>query len=146
MTKKKAAEATLPTTTIVLEHVGAQTMHLTIRDGKVVGAMGADPSTWIGLSEEAARHRAAFQWAIDEARDMYANDTDDIEIDDGAEVSDAREVPDGDGGVWVQAWVWVPADRCPVQTTPPLCECGRETHLCATADGNEKHADIDEND
>jgi hypothetical protein len=37
---------------------------------------------------------------IDEAREMYSDD--DIEIDDDALVSE------GDGGAWVQAWVWVP--------------------------------------
>lgn len=41
---------------------------------------------------------------IDEAREMYAQGSDDnIEIDDDALVSE------GDGGAWVQAWVWVPA-------------------------------------
>lgn len=36
---------------------------------------------------------------IQRARDEYQND--DVEIDEGAEASHA------DGGVWVQAWVWL---------------------------------------
>ena len=42
---------------------------------------------------------------IDEARKMYAEGSDDdIEIDDDALVSE------GEGGTWVQAWVWVAAE------------------------------------
>lgn len=40
---------------------------------------------------------------IDEARSLYERD--DVNIDDDALVSRADE------GVWVQAWVWVPAPR-----------------------------------
>jgi len=41
---------------------------------------------------------------VKEARKRYADPSDDnIEVDDGARLSIG-----GDGGVWVQAWVWVP--------------------------------------
>lgn len=41
---------------------------------------------------------------IDRAREMYAyGSSDDIEIDDNAEISQT------DDGTWVQAWVWVQA-------------------------------------
>ena len=40
---------------------------------------------------------------IEAARAHYADD--DIEIDDDPQVSESG--PGGDGGMWVQAWVWV---------------------------------------
>jgi len=40
---------------------------------------------------------------IAQARDIYADDN--LEIDDDARVSR----PGADNGVWVAAWVWVPA-------------------------------------
>lgn len=45
----------------------------------------------------------ATPYQIARARRLYAQGSDDdIEIDDDALVSE------GDGGAWVQAWVWVP--------------------------------------
>ena len=44
---------------------------------------------------------------IDKARKMYGSD--DVEIDDDAIIS--GEAPDSEQeGIWVSAWVWVPAD------------------------------------
>lgn len=40
---------------------------------------------------------------IQRARDEHGSD--EVEIDDGAEISE------GDGGVWVQAWVWLENDE-----------------------------------
>jgi hypothetical protein len=39
------------------------------------------------------------------ARRIYADENDDIEVDDDAEVSSC------DNGVWVQGWLWVPNDE-----------------------------------
>ena len=44
---------------------------------------------------------------IAQARDIYADDN--IEVDDDARVSRPDPGADADNGVWVAAWVWVPA-------------------------------------
>ena len=69
---------------------------------------------------------AIYAEEIERARDQ-AND--DLEIDDNPEVSA------GDGGVWVQAWVWVPLQlwrnhyECP--------DCGAEWEDVWTAQSND---------
>lgn len=35
-------------------------MYLTLSDGVVVGAMGADPARYMGLTEAQARHKARY--------------------------------------------------------------------------------------
>lgn len=47
-------------------------------------------------------HGQATPDQIKAAREQYAHDPHDIEIDDGAAISAT------DDGTWVQAWVWVP--------------------------------------
>lgn len=41
------------------------------------------------------------------ARELYASD--ELEIDDSAQMSEPGD--DGDKGVWIQAWVWVPDEE-----------------------------------
>jgi hypothetical protein len=48
------------TTTLKLKNKSAGHVWLTIRDGAVVGAMGSDPSRFIGLTESRARHIARY--------------------------------------------------------------------------------------
>lgn len=43
------------------------------------------------------------QWWLDEARRLHSEEGT-LEVDDNAQVSP------GDGGAYVQAWVWVPLD------------------------------------
>ncbi len=45
------------------------------------------------------------------ARDLYQ--TEDCEIDDDPKFSDCRD--EGEGGVWVAAWVWVATAETEVQ-------------------------------
>lgn len=42
------------------DRVSGNFIYLTLRDGVVVGAMGADPSRYVGLTEQQARHKARF--------------------------------------------------------------------------------------
>ena len=56
----------------------------------------------IDASEAEAHAQAG---AIAEAREMYVDSTCDIEIDDQPLVCEP-----GEDGVWVNAWLWVPAD------------------------------------
>ncbi len=42
------------------DRVSGGFVFLSIRGGVVVGAMGADPARFVGLTEQAARHRARF--------------------------------------------------------------------------------------
>lgn len=52
------------------------------------------------VNADAGGRRAASPAELGRARGRYGSD--DVEIDDGAHVSEA------DDGVWVQAWVWLP--------------------------------------
>ncbi len=47
-------------TTEVLRDRERGTIHLTIRDGVVVGAMGSEPKRFIGLTVDRARHVARY--------------------------------------------------------------------------------------
>lgn len=51
--------------------------------------------------EEAALKNADRAYLLAEAKRLYADHTDDVEIDDDAQLSR------GENGTWVQAWVWV---------------------------------------
>lgn len=51
--------------------------------------------------EEAALKNEDRAYLLAEARHLYADHTDDVEIDDDAQLSET------DDGTWVQAWVWV---------------------------------------
>lgn len=42
------------------DRVSGNSIFLTLRDGVVVGAMGADPARFVGLTEQQARHKARF--------------------------------------------------------------------------------------
>jgi hypothetical protein len=48
--------------------------------------------------------RPATEAEIQAARDHYAADSDDVSIDEDAQVSASHE------GVWVQAWVYLPTE------------------------------------
>lgn len=50
------------------DRVSGNFIYLTLRDGVVVGAMGADPSRYVGLTEQQARHRARFSQRGDNPR------------------------------------------------------------------------------
>jgi hypothetical protein len=53
------------------DRVSGNSIFLTFRDGVVVGAMGADPSRYVGLTEQQARHRARFSQRGDNPRYRY---------------------------------------------------------------------------
>ncbi len=46
--------------TVTMKDKGRGRVWLTVRDGVVVGAMGSDPARFVGLTIEAARHRARY--------------------------------------------------------------------------------------
>jgi hypothetical protein len=48
------------TTLTLKDRVSGNRMYLTIREGIVVGAMGADPARYLGLTETAARRKARY--------------------------------------------------------------------------------------
>jgi hypothetical protein len=48
------------TTLTLKDRASGNKMYLTIRDGVVVGAMGADPARYMGLTEAQAKHRARY--------------------------------------------------------------------------------------
>ncbi|GMV19993.1 MAG: hypothetical protein AMXMBFR56_82170 [Polyangiaceae bacterium] len=50
------------------DRVSGNFIYLTLRDGVVVGAMGADPSRYVGLTEQQARHKARFSQRGDNPR------------------------------------------------------------------------------
>lgn len=62
---------------------------------------------------------------IEKARRMY--ETDDIQIDDNAKVSEDEASAYPDAGVWVQAWVWIPPKEKPTYTgLDPVPESAEE--------------------
>ena len=69
--------------------------------------------------------RATYAEQIEKARGQTS---DDLEIDDNPEVSA------GDDGVWVQAWVWVPARRWLNHYRCPECGEGWEDVWSAQSD------------
>lgn len=48
------------TTQLILNDKGRGRIFLSMLDGVVVGAMGSDPSRFVGLTEAAARHVARY--------------------------------------------------------------------------------------
>lgn len=58
------------------------------------------------------------------AQDMYATDTDDIEIDDDANISEA------DDGAWVQAYVWVPRTEIKAAPSPEAAVAAANKATC----------------
>jgi hypothetical protein len=57
------ASAVVPimnTTLTLKDRVSGNRMYLSLRDGVVVGAMGADPKRYLGLTEQAAKHKARY--------------------------------------------------------------------------------------
>lgn len=78
-------------------------------------AAGFDRGAARNIMAEAAQ--AEFPGHIAQARESYASD--DVEIDDAPEVSEA------DNGVWVAAWVWVRDDEVTDYDSDDVCPgCG----------------------
>lgn len=82
---------------------------------------------------EQQKEQKEFQHLIPIARDLYQ--TNDIEIDDFPNFSEALGDLGKDGGVWVSAWVWVPVEQS--EKDDEVCDLGMHTceEVAGTMDG-----------